>query len=82
MTKEEVEKRALMVKDDTASLKEFDRIAKSKTLIEKKLIEELREVDERLNAWMKQKDSEKVNLQRKIEKEANKKVPKSKIKKK
>ena len=82
MTKEEVEKRALMVKDDTASLKEFDRIAKSKKLIEKKLIEELREVDERLTAWMKQKDSEKINLQKKIEKETNKKAPKVKIKKK
>lgn len=82
MTKEEVEKRALMVKDDTAALKEFDRIAKSKNLVEKKLIEELREVDERLTAWMKQKDSEKINLQKKIEKEMSKKVFKTKIKKK
>jgi len=79
MTKEEVEKRALMVKDDTASMKEFDRIAKSKSLVEKKLIEELREVDERLTAWIKQKDAEKANLQKKIEKETNKKV---KLKKK
>lgn len=82
MTKEEVEKRALMVKDDTAALKEFERIAKSKNLVEKKLIEELREVDERLTAWMKQKDSEKINLQKKIEKETSKKVFKTKIKKK
>ncbi len=79
MTKEEVEKRALMVKDDSASLKEFDRIAKSKQLVEKKLFEELREVDEKLTAWMKQKDSEKANLQKKIEKEMSKKV---KLKKK
>lgn len=82
MTKEEVEKRALMVKDDTAALKEFDRVAKSKNLVEKKLIEELREVDERLTTWMKQKDSEKINLQKKIEKEMSKKVFKTKIKKK
>ncbi|MFA6237541.1 MAG: DNA gyrase subunit A [Bacteriovorax sp.] len=82
MTKEEVEKRALMVKDDTAALKEFDRIAKSKNLVEKKLIEELREVDEKLTAWMKQKDAEKQNLQKKIEKEMSKKIPKSKLKKK
>jgi DNA gyrase subunit A len=79
MTKEEVEKRALMVKDDSASLKEFDRIAKSKSLVEKKLIEELREVDEKLSSWMKQKDAEKMNLQKKIEKEMSKKV---KLKKK
>lgn len=82
MTKEEVEKRALMVKDDSALLKEFDRIAKSKSMVEKKLIEELKEVDERLTAWMKQKDAEKTNLQKKIEKETNKKVFKTKIKKK
>ncbi len=79
MTKEEVEKRALMVKDDTSSLKEYDRIAKSKTMIEKKLIEELREVDDRLTTWIKQKDAERSSLQKKIEKETNKKV---KLKKK
>jgi DNA gyrase subunit A len=82
MTKEEVEKRALMVKQDTDALKEFDRIAKSKNLVEKKLIEELREVDEKLTAWMKQKDSEKNNLQKKIEKEMAKKVSKVKVKRK
>ena len=82
MTKEEVEKRALMVKDDTASLKEFDRIAKSKTLVEKKLIEELRDIDEKLTSWMKQKDSEKTQLQKKIEKEMAKKMPKAKLKRK
>ncbi len=82
MTKEEVEKRALMVKDDTASLKEFDKIAKSKSLVEKKLIEELRDVDEKLSNWLKQKDSEKLNLQKKIEKEMSKKIPKAKLKKK
>lgn len=78
MTKEEVEKRQAMVKDDTASLKEFDRIAKSKALVEKKLIEELREVDEKLTAWIKQKDAEKANLQKKIEKEMGKKKVKRK----
>lgn len=78
MTKEEVEKRQLMVKDDTASLKEFDKIAKSKSLVEKKLIEELREVDDRLTAWLKQKDAEKTNLQKKIEKETTKKKVKRK----
>ncbi|NOT77677.1 MAG: hypothetical protein HOP07_01595 [Bacteriovoracaceae bacterium] len=78
MTKEEVEKRMLMVKDDTKSLAEFDKIAKSKSLVEKKLIEELRDVDEKLTAWMKQKDAEKTNLQKKIEKETTKKKVKRK----
>ena len=78
MTKEEVEKRQLMVKDDTKSMADYDKIAKSKNLVEKKLIEELREVDEKLSAWMKQKDSEKINLQKKIEKETIKKKVKRK----
>ena len=78
MTKEEVEKRQMMVKDDSASLKEFDKIAKSKSLVEKKLIEELREVDEKLTAWMKARDAEKANLQKKIEKESGKRKVKRK----
>ena len=81
MTKEEVEKRQLMVKDDSASMKEFDRVAKSKTLIEKKLIEELRDVGEKITSWVKMKDQEKISLQKKIEKDVNKKnLSKKKIK--
>ena len=78
MTKEEVEKRQLMVKDDTKAMADYDKIAKSKNLVEKKLIEELREVDEKLSAWMKQKDAEKASLQKKIEKETIKKKVKRK----
>ncbi len=78
MTKEEVEKRQLMVKDDTKAMADYDKIAKSKSLVEKKLIEELREVDEKLSAWMKQKDAEKASLQKKIEKETIKKKVKRK----
>jgi DNA gyrase subunit A len=73
MTKEEVEKRLLMVKDDTVSMKDFDKIAKSSSLIQKRLIEELHEVDEKLIKWIKERDQEKSNLQKKIEKENNKK---------
>jgi DNA gyrase subunit A len=73
MTKEEVEKRQLMIKDDTASMKDFDKIAKSNTLVQKKLIDELREVDEKLTKWMKDRDQEKANLQKKIEKENGRK---------
>lgn len=73
MTKEEVEKRSLMVKDDTGLMKEYDRVAKSDALVKKKLFEELDEVDEKLTTWIKQKDQEKANLQKRIEKENNKK---------
>lgn len=78
MTKEEVEKRILMVQDDTKSMSDYDKIAKSKSLVVKKLIEELRDVDEKLSSWMKQKDAEKLNLQKKIEKETTKKKIKRK----
>ena len=80
MTKEEVEKRKLMVKDDTLSMKEFDKIAKSKQLVVKKLIEELKEVDQKLTTWIKTRDNEKLSLQKKFEKEQEKR--KVKIKKK
>jgi DNA gyrase subunit A len=61
-------------------MKDCDKIAKSKALIEKKLIEELREVGERITSWVKMKDQEKIQLQKKIEKDVNKKNVKKKLK--
>ena len=52
MTKEEVAKREIMVKDDKKSLAEFTKIAKSKALVRNKLIEELQEVEARLTEWL------------------------------
>ncbi len=72
MTKEEVAKRQLMVKDDTAKLKEFQKIAASPKLVRKKLIDELNEVDEFLSEWLKNKDREQANLYKKLEKEGAK----------
>jgi DNA gyrase subunit A len=72
MTKEEVAKRALMVKDDTKSLKEFIKIAKSKKLVEKKLIEELNFVNNEMNEWLKKTEKEKVDLRKKIQKKGKK----------
>lgn len=69
MTKDEVEKRQLLIKDESAKLKEFKKIAKSKKLIEKKLIEELDEVDHQLSEWMKKKDKEKIEQRKRIERE-------------
>ncbi|MCR9203040.1 MAG: hypothetical protein NXH75_00575 [Halobacteriovoraceae bacterium] len=76
MTKEEVEKRKLLVKDDTAKLKEFQKIAKSDTLIRKKLVEELSEVKEKLNEWLKARAKEKKELLKKLQKKATKKTTK------
>ena len=74
MTKEEVEKRKLMVKDDTKSLKEFHKIAKSANLIRKKLIEELNDVSKKLDEW----HSERLKQKRELYKKLNKKVTKKK----
>lgn len=59
MTKEEVEKRQLLIKEEGKLLKEYEKIAKSAALIKKKLIEELKEVDEKLSAIMNAKEKEK-----------------------
>jgi DNA gyrase subunit A len=82
MTKEEVAKRALMVKDDKKLLAEYTKIAKSPRLIKKKLIEELKDVGEQLTTWLKAKDKERSELRKKIEKKnAKKKAVKKKKKK-
>ncbi len=72
MTKEEVEKRKLMITEDKKKLLEYTKVAKSDRLVAKKLIEELQEVDDNLTAWRKQKDQEKEKLLKKIAKEQDK----------
>ena len=47
MTKEEVEKRLLLIKDETKALAEFRRILKSPELVKQKLVDELKDVDEK-----------------------------------
>lgn len=69
MTKEEVEKRQLLIKQETALLKEYKQIAGSKKLVEKKLIEELDDVDSKLTEWMKKRDKEREEVRKRIEKE-------------
>ncbi|EQC47785.1 DNA gyrase/topoisomerase IV, A subunit [Bacteriovorax sp. BSW11_IV] len=73
MTKEEVEKRLLMIKDDTKKLSEYEKIAKSQKLVEKKLIEELQEVGEKLSDWQKKRERERKELMKKMEKGQKKK---------
>jgi DNA gyrase subunit A len=70
MTKEEVEKRKLMVKDDSAKLKEFQKVAKSDKLIRAKLVEELKEVRVKLSDWLKAQAKEKKELQKKLQKKS------------
>lgn len=59
MTKEEVEKRQLLIKEETSALNEFKKVLKSPEMIKKKLIEELNDVSKRLGAIMDEKEKEK-----------------------
>ena len=72
MTKEEVEKRVLLVKEDSAKLKNFQKIAKSDKLIRGKLIEELEEVKNKLSNWLRDQARIKKDLKRKLEKQTKK----------
>lgn len=65
MTKEEVEKRLLLIKEDTKALNEFKKILKSPQLIKDKLVEELNEVTKKLSAIMDDKEKEKKRVQTK-----------------
>lgn len=68
MTQEEVAKRTLMIKEDSEALKECKKIFKSDQLVRQKLIEELSQVNEELNKWLKEKHSESVKLLKDLEK--------------
>lgn len=59
MTKEEVEKRQLLIKEETSALNEFRKILKSPELLKKKLIDELEETGKKLTAIMSEKEAEK-----------------------
>jgi len=62
MTKEEVEKRQLLIKEETTALNDFKKVLKSPELLKKKLIEELLDVSKKLTQIMddKEKDKKKV----------------------
>lgn len=73
MTKEEVSKRQLLIKDETKELATFKSIVKSPAKIKKKLIEELTEVGKRLDEIIKQKDDDKKKAFKKTTKRKSKK---------
>ncbi len=81
MTKEEVAKRTLLIKEDKVKIKTYEAILKSPAKIKKKLIEELNEVDKKLEEIMKAKADAKKKVYKKIEK-ISKKKSKKKTKKK
>lgn len=68
MTKEEVEKRQLYIKEDTQKIKDYEKIFKSANLIKKMLIEELNQVDKSLDDIMKRKEDAKRQVYKKLSK--------------
>lgn len=81
MTKEEVAKRTLMIKDDKSKIKEYEAILKSPAKIKKKLVEELDDVGSKLDQIMKAKEDAKKKVYKKLAK-ATKKVAKKKTRRK
>lgn len=72
MTKDEVGKRELMVKDDKKALKECERIAESPRLIKGKLKEELADTREQLSKIMDEKEKQKKKVYARSEKKSKK----------
>ena len=59
MTKEEVEKRLLLIKEETAALNEFRKVLKSPEMLKKKLIAELEDTSKKLAEIMAGKEADK-----------------------
>ena len=72
MTKEEVEKRKLLVKEESARLKKYEKTAKSKALVKKALIQELDEVSEVLDSWLSKREKESKKLRKELDKKTKK----------
>lgn len=68
MTKEEVQKRMLLIQEDSKQLEICQKVAKSEALVKRKLIEELQEVGDKLTQWMRDRDMEKAKLLKALEK--------------
>lgn len=72
MTKEEVEKRKLLIDEESKLLSKFQKIAKSPTLIKEELINELNEIDQKLTAWQKKRKLESDKLKKELDKKNKK----------
>ncbi|MFI5391241.1 MAG: DNA gyrase subunit A, partial [Bacteriovoracales bacterium] len=68
MTKDEVQKRKLLVEEESSRLKDYQKISKSGSLVQKKLIEELKEIDIKIDQWLVMKEQEAKKLKTKEEK--------------
>ena len=65
MTKDEVGKRKLLVEEESEKLKEYFKISKSNTLVQKKLVEELNDINLQIDNWLVMKEEEAKKLKAK-----------------
>ncbi|MAZ47924.1 MAG: hypothetical protein CME65_05135 [Halobacteriovoraceae bacterium] len=72
MTKEEVNKRQLLITEDKKKIKEYEKIVKSHAMVKKELIKELNEVSEQIDKIMKAKGDHKRQVYRKLNKTSRK----------
>ena len=72
MTKEEVEKRNLMIKDDKAKISAYEKIVASPARIKKELVKELEDVSDKLDEIMKKKENAKKAVYKKVARVAKK----------
>ncbi len=72
MTKDEVQKRKLLVEEESSRLKDYQKISKSGALVQKKLIEELKEIDIKIDQWLVMKEQDAKKLKAKEEKKNKK----------
>lgn len=68
MTLEEVNKRKVLIDDDEKKLKSYLSVAKSEQKIKEKLIDELNDVNVKLTKIMEEKEKEKKDLYKKLQK--------------
>ena len=76
MTKEEVQKRNLMIKDDKEKISAWEKIVASPARIKKELIKELEEVGKKLEDIMSTKENAKKAVYKKLSKATKKKTTK------
>ncbi len=68
MTMDEVAKRKLLIEDDEKKLKSYSSVLKSDQKIKEKLIDELNDVNVKLTKIMEEKEKEKKDLYKKLQK--------------
>jgi DNA gyrase subunit A len=73
MTKEEVQKRKLLVTEESELLKKYKKIAGSSRLVNKALVTELDDVSDKLDDWLRKRERETKALKKVLDKKVRSK---------